>query len=808
MEEGTAVETKKEISADIDAAAAAVIDAEMIHVMTSGSSGSVTIPITLTQGGLVSLASPGQTVVQVPASSLTQVDWASKLKELQHAQRLERLREEQRQVQDRVTQKMQFEQKYEPCVVCGDRASGRHYGAISCEGCKGFFKRSIRKQLGYACRGARDCPVNKLHRNRCQYCRLQKCLSVGMRSESVQQERRPTDQRDKVPGTVATSTQRIYIRKDFNSPSAAIPTFNPKSLDDPKYGSLLANLQERVVQTDQGMVVLSSQMSPGSVANTDLTTLADVVCTVNNTEDLSTLASVVTTLATMGKEEITLEDLASHQVATNSPSHNNGDANNRGTPDAAARAFDNLAKAVQSPQSQNTSLLDQSGLSDAACTDQSGLGEGDNSTVEIQGPLLTEANFAFTLTTPSPMPTYLNIHYICESASRLLFLSMHWTRSVSAFQELNSDLQTALVRSCWSELFTLGLAQCSSTMCLPTMLAAILNHLQSSLQRGDHENQEKVKNVIEHIVRLQDYVSSTQRLNISPAEFAYLKTLVLFAPDLTKMIYSSDNPNVRDKRLIGQLQEKARRELLQACTSPGSSERVSQLLLRLIPLKTFVPAVMEELFFSALTGSVQIDNIIPYILRMETAEYNLQMTGQTGAAAVSKMYGAVAVPALHDPSQADQPASVPLVLESAASGNVTAAATSASAGSAATVVGGTVIGGDSTSSESTVQVTIGQGPDAETITITTNRPNDSSAAATISNASSSNNNGVGVAESVSFTTSENVTANKVSPPAVAPSSQSQQQLVITTNTVGIQRRDPGHVLTIQSGTQNPTTSAT
>jgi len=60
---------------------------------------------------------------------------------------------------------------------------GRHYGAISCEGCKGFFKRSIRKQLGYACRGSKICEVTKHHRNRCQYCRLQKCLLMGMRSD-------------------------------------------------------------------------------------------------------------------------------------------------------------------------------------------------------------------------------------------------------------------------------------------------------------------------------------------------------------------------------------------------------------------------------------------------------------------------------------------------------------------------------------------------------------------------------------------------------------------------------------------------
>ncbi|KAM6037982.1 nuclear receptor subfamily 1 group I member 3 isoform 1-T1 [Theristicus caerulescens] len=74
------------------------------------------------------------------------------------------------------------------CAVCGDQATGYHFHVMTCEGCKGFFRRSINKGIRFTCPFARSCPVTKAKRRQCQACRLQKCLDVGMRKDMIMSE--------------------------------------------------------------------------------------------------------------------------------------------------------------------------------------------------------------------------------------------------------------------------------------------------------------------------------------------------------------------------------------------------------------------------------------------------------------------------------------------------------------------------------------------------------------------------------------------------------------------------------------------
>lgn len=81
------------------------------------------------------------------------------------------------------------------CVVCGDIASGMHYGASSCEACKAFFKRTVQGKIVYRCINGGACAMTKRGRKSCQACRYEKCVRMGMLKEGIRLDRHRGGQR-------------------------------------------------------------------------------------------------------------------------------------------------------------------------------------------------------------------------------------------------------------------------------------------------------------------------------------------------------------------------------------------------------------------------------------------------------------------------------------------------------------------------------------------------------------------------------------------------------------------------------------
>uniref|UniRef100_A0A1I8J911 Nuclear receptor domain-containing protein n=1 Tax=Macrostomum lignano TaxID=282301 RepID=A0A1I8J911_9PLAT len=113
-----------------------------------------------------------------------------------------------------------------PCEVCGDFSSGKHYGVYACDGCAGFFKRSVRRQHKYVCKAKNfltnkdgsgteantgglvinQCHIDRNLRNQCRACRLSSCLRVGMSREALTPAPMPQQQQQQCDGLRPATT--------------------------------------------------------------------------------------------------------------------------------------------------------------------------------------------------------------------------------------------------------------------------------------------------------------------------------------------------------------------------------------------------------------------------------------------------------------------------------------------------------------------------------------------------------------------------------------------------------------------------
>ncbi|XP_041806118.1 nuclear receptor subfamily 1 group I member 2 isoform X2 [Chelmon rostratus] len=81
------------------------------------------------------------------------------------------------------------------CGVCGDLAKGYHFNALTCEGCKSFFRRAIKRSAQLRCLFLNECSITKNNRRSCQACRFRKCQAIGMRREMVMSEKEVLERR-------------------------------------------------------------------------------------------------------------------------------------------------------------------------------------------------------------------------------------------------------------------------------------------------------------------------------------------------------------------------------------------------------------------------------------------------------------------------------------------------------------------------------------------------------------------------------------------------------------------------------------
>ncbi|KAK1804225.1 hypothetical protein P4O66_020265 [Electrophorus voltai] len=66
------------------------------------------------------------------------------------------------------------------CQICGEQASGCHYGVLTCGSCKVFFKRAAEGKQKFLCASRNDRTIDKLRRRNCPSCRLKRCIESGM----------------------------------------------------------------------------------------------------------------------------------------------------------------------------------------------------------------------------------------------------------------------------------------------------------------------------------------------------------------------------------------------------------------------------------------------------------------------------------------------------------------------------------------------------------------------------------------------------------------------------------------------------
>ncbi|XP_030639895.1 nuclear receptor subfamily 0 group B member 2a [Chanos chanos] len=194
----------------------------------------------------------------------------------------------------------------------------------------------------------------------------------------------------------------------------------------------------------------------------------------------------------------------------------------------------------------------------------------------------------------------------CQVASGVLVKTIHFMKSLPAFQQLPLKDQLTLLQNCWAPLFILGLAQERVSFDVtdtpaPSMLKRILlNHRES------HDS-DREQPTLAGVEKIMSCLKKFWSLDLSPKEYAYLKGTIIFNPDVS---------DLKASLFIEGLQQEAQHALREVVfpLHPEDRGRFARILLTASSLKTITPSLITELFFRPVIGQAHLLDLLVEML--------------------------------------------------------------------------------------------------------------------------------------------------------------------------------------------------
>ncbi|XP_008421300.2 nuclear receptor subfamily 5 group A member 2-like isoform X1 [Poecilia reticulata] len=431
----------------------------------------------------------------------------------------------------------------EQCPVCGDKVSGYHYGVLTCESCKGFFKRTVQNNKTYVCVENQQCKIDTSKRKRCPFCRFQKCLNVGMRLEAVRADR---------------------MRGGRN-----------------KFGPIYKH--DRALKQQKKALIQARRLRIES-----------------NQKDV-TFTSNIHSIAILHNTKLNPNKLLSKPC--NSPAV--------------------LQHQITSPSNWAMKLENCSNAAELAAFAEAVVGPHHTSSrsISTQSPRIPQLEIEFLQCDPRDLQLQKNIFSCLQQeqacrhiepgtfssvyvmADQLLCSIVEWARTSIFFKELKVSDQMKLLHSCWSELLVLEIISRQVLYGTDGGLLLITGQQGELSYVAPHAGPTSVS----LNQRGTELVEKLRMLKVDHQEFACIRFLILFAPDVKEL---------EEHRFVESVQQQVEGALLKytLASSSQSCNRFTCLQLYLSELRSLSILAEDYLYYKHLSGEVPCNNLLNEML--------------------------------------------------------------------------------------------------------------------------------------------------------------------------------------------------